>query len=142
MVTVISTVAMHVCTDLCYLLLIPPCDANFLFVLQLAAELKIAAAFPAHPLMATALAACPDTAGGMCLVLPYAGVSFATIMGHPDWQGKLTQQERTDVFAELAAHTMTVHTVLQEQVRHACCIPAQPQSHVRLMSPVGFDGSC
>lgn len=69
--------------------------------------------------MATVIGSCEETAdadGGTCLVLPYAGVSFATIMGHPDWQGKLTQQERTDVFSELAAHTMTVHAILQNDV--------------------------
>lgn len=50
----------------------------------------------------------------MCLVTPYAGVSIATIIRHPDWRNKLSEAERTRVFAVLAAHTMTVHATLQD----------------------------
>lgn len=90
--------------------------------LQFAAELKVAASFTCHPLMTTVVASCQEENGSICLMMPYAGVNVGDIMYHSDWHNKLTEEERTEVFAEMAAHSMTVHRELQRKVRQGVAL--------------------
>lgn len=109
--------------------------------LQSAAELKVAASFACHPLMAAAVAACQEETGSICLVMPYAGVSVAHILHDPDWRTKLTEEERTEVFAEMAAHGMAVHEELQREVWHGAALTSSVQPCAGLSSTVGLHQS-
>lgn len=90
-------------------------------LLQIMAEVTIARKFPWHPLMATLLYQNMDEEGNVVMMSPYAGVCLADIQSHPDWRNSLTAEERTEVFAELEAHSMKVLSMMQEVVSNICC---------------------
>lgn len=85
-------------------------------ILQIRAEVKIAQLFPWHPLMAMVLHYDKDDEGNVVMVSPYAGVCLAYIQNHPDWRGRLTEQERSQVYAVIEAHSMKVLDMMQKMV--------------------------
>lgn len=72
--------------------------------------------------MATLLCCEQDAEGNVVMISPYAGVCLADIQHHPDWQDKLTERERVEVFAALEAHSMKALALLQEAVSWSSCV--------------------
>lgn len=83
---------------------------------QIQAEIRIASLFAWHPLMAALLCHDKDKEGNVVMLSPYAGVCLADIQAHTDWYDYLTEPERTEVYAVLEAHCMTVLALMQQAV--------------------------
>lgn len=96
--------------NLLTLLLVP------LLLPQLQSELNAADLFAGNPLMATSQAACFDSEGNFCTIMPYAGCSLGSLLEHPDWFEKTSVQERLDFSKTVMLHNLMAYKSMQKAV--------------------------